>query len=557
MKKYFIIFIVAFSCVLFAEEGNRNANDIKRVTTQGEVVFALKTDSRFDANNLGTLNAILPKSLRPYNAETTRVLFTFRDKDGQSVTLFEHKVHDRASTSSAIRSLKSEPAVKWASPNYSYEGDPREDLATNDPKMGEQYHHPVMSNPKAWEITQGSAQIVVAVTDDGVDIDHIDLKNRVWKNSKEIPGNGIDDDNNGYVDDYDGWDFSSDDNDPRPVGGASHGTHVSGIVVAERNNKTGISGTAPGARVMPIRFYGSGAWTSTVIAKSYAYAVDNGAKIITTSFNINGFVGDPVYEASLKYLYQNGVLLFNSGGNGYAKSPKREAFHELLLVASTIADQEKDDEKSGYSNYGYGTDISAPGGGGSAGILSTVPGNNYSRKSGTSMASPNAAAVAAMIWSVHPEWTREQVVAQLYRTSDNIDEVNSKYKGMLGAGRVNTYNAVHQSGLAPRIKGIRELYGKNVLILKNVEKLTVGIVDLLDRETAENTENWSLENLDEGKKITLSLDADYLIGSNEVVFSFDRLAPGNYRFVGKSAELKDPFGVHIEEDFVVEFSVQD
>ncbi|WP_372370527.1 S8 family serine peptidase [Candidatus Uabimicrobium sp. HlEnr_7] len=557
MSKFFLIIIFVCCSLLMAEHSNRSSNDVKRVESANEVIFAVKSNTALRANDVNSLNAVLPKSLRPYDAQSTKPLFTYRDQDGSMITIFEHRVENRSTVKAAVSALTSSSSVKWASPNYSYEGDPREDITTtNDPKTGEQYHHPVMKNPEAWKISQGSVTVVVAVTDDGVDIDHVDLKNRMWKNTKEIPNNNIDDDGNGYVDDFDGWDFSSDDNDPRPNGG-SHGTHVAGIVVAERNNKTGISGTAPGVNVMPIRFYGSGSWTSSIVAKSYAYAVDNGAKIITTSFNINGFVGDPVYEASLKYLYQNGVLLFNSGGNGSQANPKRQAFHEVLLVASTIADEESDDEKSSYSNWGIGMDISAPGGGGKAGILSTIPGNGYGRKSGTSMASPNAAAVAAMIWSVHPEWTREQVVAQLFRSCDSVDEVNKKYKDLLGPGRVNTYNAIHQPTLAPRIRGLRELSNKTIPILKNVTKLTVAVVDLLDRNKAENTSNWKLENLDNGKEVTLHLDADYLIGSNEVVFSFDKLSAGNYRFIGVAEKLQDPFGTSLEEDFVVDFSVNE
>ena len=557
MQKFILLVVAIFCSVLFAEDGNRASNDIKRVTSQNEVVFAVKSDAGLRANDVASLNAVLPKALRPYDAQSTKVLFTYREKDGTMVSVVEHRIASRSSVEAAISALGRSSAVKWASPNYAYEGDPREDISSeNDPQTGEQYHHPVMKNPEAWQISQGKSSVIVAVTDDGVDIDHVDLKNRMWKNTKEIQGNNIDDDNNGYVDDCDGWDFSSDDNDPRPSGG-SHGTHVAGIIVAERNNKTGISGTAPGANVMPIRFYGSGAWTSSIVAKSYAYAVDNGAKIITTSFNINGFVGDPVYEASLKYVYQNGVLLFNSGGNGYEANPKRQVFHELLLVASTIADQEKDDEKSAYSNWGIGMDVAAPGGGGKAGILSTLPGNSYGRKSGTSMASPNAAAVAAMIWSVNPQWTREQVVAHLFRSCDNVDEFNSKYKGLLGAGRVNTLKAVQKQTLAPRIRGLRELSNKTIPILKNVTKLTVAIVDLLDREKAEDVNNWKLENRDNGQQIQLNLDADYLIGSNEVVFSFDKLSPGNYRFTAIAEKLQDPFGTSLEEDFVVDFSVNE
>ena len=138
----------------------------------------------------------------------------------------------------------------WLSPIQAIEGDPRE----SDPQIGEQLHHAPMQNFEAWQIEEGSEEIVVAVTDDGVDIHHPDLKNRIWINDREIPGNGKDDDGNGYIDDVKGWDFS--DNDADPSQGANHGTHVAGIIVAEKGNNVGLAGTAPNVRVMPLRFYG-------------------------------------------------------------------------------------------------------------------------------------------------------------------------------------------------------------------------------------------------------------------------------------------------------------
>ena len=306
-----------------------------------------------------------------------------------------------------------------------------------------------MQNDLAWNTTLGDSSVIVAVTDDGVDLDHEDLAANIWVNTAEVGGvAGVDDDGNGYIDDFNGWDFSSGDNDPNPVGTPpdSHGTHVAGIVAAATNNATGVAGTAGGATIMPVRFYGSGAWTSTVIFDSYTYATDNGADIITTSYNINGWVGDPTFTAGVQYAYDQGVLHFNSAGNGNELNPARQAFQQLVLVASTTSS----DARSSFSNYGYGVDVAAPG----SSIFSTLPNDTYGTKSGTSMAAPNAAGVAALIWSANPSWTRDQVAAQLMATADNIDALNPGYEGLLGSGRVNSYRAVTETLAPPLIEDI-------------------------------------------------------------------------------------------------------
>ncbi len=557
-KIFFLFWAVLLGGTLLSAQDIRKTEKLEKVSVDTELVFAWKSEQGISTNDISILNDVLPRSLGSFNAQNTKALFTIRGKDGGFITIFEHQTPIGLMTTSALETLESVEQVEWATPNYSYLGDPREDWTeaetqSNDPKFDEQYHHPVMDNQKAWQVTMGSPRIIVAVTDDGVDLDHEDLAKNMWKNQREIPNNDIDDDNNGYVDDVEGWDFSSSDNDPRPTTG-SHGTHVAGIIVAELNNGKGISGTAPKAKVMPLRFYGSGAWTSTVVAKSYAYAVDNGARIITTSFNINGFVGDKVYEAALQYVYQNGVLLFNSAGNGYQQNPARQVFHELLLVSSTIADGSADDEKSDYSNWGTGVDISAPGGGGKSGILSTVPNNSYSRKSGTSMASPNAAAVAALIWSRNPEWTREQVVAKLFTSADNVDAVNPRYKGLLGAGRVNSAKAVASKNLsAPTIDSIRELSQDQ--IGQNVDSFTIESKSLFAQKSAEDLQSWELRHVHSDNIIELRLKSPYLIGSNQIVLEFDTLEPGNYRFTALAKKLQDPFGNSMRTDFVKEFEV--
>ena len=474
--------------------------------------------------------------------ETDPVLKTARE------TLVKVTFKEKSSAVNRQALLKSS-GILWIEPNYRVVGDPRE-ADFNDPLLSEQLHHNLMENSLAWDIEQGTEDIVVAVTDDGVDIQHEDLTGQIWKNPNEVANNGIDDDQNGYVDDTYGYDFSADDNNVDPQGG-SHGTHVAGIIVGSANNRKGIVGVAPKVKVMPIRFYGSGDWTSAVIAASYAYAADNGARIITTSFNIDIWVGNRVFETAVQYAYDRGLLHFNSAGNGYEANPKRQHFEQLMLTCSTIADNNKNDQKSTFSNYGLGVDLCAPGGGGALGILSSIPGNRYSRKSGTSMASPNAAAVAALIWSQHPQWSRDQVAAQLTGTADSIDTINPRYAGLLGSGRVNSFKALTTEAPAPRIHGVKGL--TNGTTTAKVDGIVLSTKQILDPHTVNNLNNFELRKLANGESIKLTAEKPYRVGTQEFKLKVKSLASGKYQFRA-SPKIVDPFGRPIEE-FILNFTV--
>jgi subtilisin family serine protease len=126
-----------------------------------------------------------------------------------------------------------------------------------------------MKNNLAWDSVVASPSVIIAITDDGLSLTHADLATTLWSNVDEIAANGVDDDANGYIDDLVGWDFSGNDNNVAPVSSDAHGTHVAGIAAAATNNGIGVAGTAGGASVMPIRFYGTGAWTSTIVASSF------------------------------------------------------------------------------------------------------------------------------------------------------------------------------------------------------------------------------------------------------------------------------------------------
>jgi subtilisin family serine protease/subtilisin-like proprotein convertase family protein len=453
--------------------------------------------------------------------------------------------------------LKRLAGMQWAQPNFAYADatDPRE-YTPNDPQYASQYHHATMKNNLAWDITEG-AGVKVGITDDGVSIAHVDLSANIFTNTAEIAANGIDDDANGFIDDVNGWDFTNSttygtgDNNPNPVVSTDdHGTHVSGIVAARTNNGVGVAGTAGKATIVPLRFYGSGSWTSTVIFNTYKYAADNGIKIVSTSYNVDGFSSpiDSLYRTAVEYLYNNGVLHLNSAGNSGAANPVRQVFDTTLYVAST----DQGDGKSSFSNYGTGIDIAAPGGN----ILSTVTNNGYANYGGTSMATPNAAAVAALIWSKNPTWTRDQVAAQLLGTTDNIDAVagNATFATLMGTGRVNSFRSVSETLAAPKVRGVTGLNSGTVA----PTSFTLRLFNVLDVNDVNNAANFTLTGAgdddifgtadDLSASITRTTSA-YRIGTNALNFAITgSLTAGRWRFSAISGAngLSDPFGTALD-----------
>ena len=350
--------------------------------------------------------------------------------------------------------------VEFAQPNYIYKAD----LVPNDyyyntdlqtpPIYTWQQQYPdlwgikQLNCEKAWDHAQGDG-VVVAVVDTGVDRSHPDLADNMWTNSREIPGNGIDDDHNGYVDDVFGWNFYSNSNNPNDDFG--HGTHCAGTIAAEGNNSIGVIGVAPHAKIMALKFLGSdGSGSSDNGALAIRYAAENGAKVISNSWGTDGVSSDPVVESAIDYARSLGCIVVVAAGN--SSHDVATASPACYPPVITVAALDNDDKRAYFSNYGSGVDVCAPG----VDILSLrcsgkdmygdggshIVGDIYYRASGTSMACPHVAGAAAVLMSCHPSWTNSQVEEYLSRTCDSVDSVNSDYVGLLGSGRVNLSCAV-------------------------------------------------------------------------------------------------------------------
>ncbi|MCE5322052.1 S8 family serine peptidase [bacterium] len=359
--------------------------------------------------------------------------------------------------------------VEFAQPNYIYKADMvPNDYYYNTDLQNLPVHSWFQSYPdlwgikqidceQAWDYAQGEG-VVVAVVDTGVDRSHPDLADNMWTNSNEIPNNGIDDDDNGYVDDVFGWNFCNNTNDPSDDYG--HGTHCAGTIAAIGNNSIGVIGVAPQAKIMALKFLSSsGSGTSDNGALAICYAADNGAKVISNSWGSDGTTSNPVIENAIDYARSLGCVVVVSAGN--SNHDVANASPAGYAPAVTVAALDYQDCRAYFSNFGSGVDVSAPG----VDILSLrasetdiyknggsqVVDSIYYRASGTSMACPHVSGAVAVIMSSHPDWTSDKVEEFLTHTCDCIDETNHDYVGLLGYGRVNLSNAILTDSSQPNL----------------------------------------------------------------------------------------------------------
>lgn len=307
-------------------------------------------------------------------------------------------------------------------------------LLPNDLSFSSQWHLNRINAPLAWDYFSTGSNIVIAIVDDAVERFHPDLNPNIWINSKEIPNNALDDDNNGYIDDINGWDLADNDNTPDPPGlDYDHGTHVAGISSAVTNNAIGISSIGFSCKLMCLKASGA---NPNSISQGYAgilYAANNGAHIINMSWGNGTF--SSTNEEVINYALSKNVILVAAAGNSNSSAIFYPAgYNGVISVASTTTD----DTKSSFSNFGTWVKISAPG----SAILSTVPFGNYANNSGTSMASPMVAGLLGLMKSLNPGMPNQDLIQCLYSTADNLTNVNPGFPGQLGSGRINAGKAM-------------------------------------------------------------------------------------------------------------------
>ena len=325
----------------------------------------------------------------------------------------------------------------------------------NDSSYDDQTYLRHMRLPEAWDLVKGedgTPPVVIAIVDSGTDWDHEDLLANVWTNEDEIPGNGIDDDANGFIDDVHGANFANKDDmdhDPKPQSGHPHGTLVAGAASAVTDNATGLAGAAWNAELMHVNVD----CLDGMVTCAYAgvlYAAANGADIINASWGaFSGGQGLAIIAQTLDLATDMGALVVAAAGNEGVNndiSPSYPAAHpRVLSVGATEKDSRR---RAEFSQYGKTVNVFAPG----EDIITTSPGNEYDfSASGTSFASPLVSGVAALVKTQFPEISPDALREQLRLSSENMDAENPGYVGQLGSGYVNA-EASLQAATVPAVR---------------------------------------------------------------------------------------------------------
>jgi len=366
-------------------------------------------------------------------------------------------------------------AIAYAEPDFIVHAS---QLFPNDPEFGELYglHNVGQSAglvdsdidiPEAWVTTTGSPLVVVGIVDTGVDYQHPDLAANMWINPGEIPGDQIDNDNNGYVDDVYGWDFINNDSDP--FDDNSHGTHCAGTVAAVGNNGVGVVGVNWISRIMALKFLsagGSGLSSAAVDALAYAAMMkQRGVNIRLTSNSWGGGGATQALEDAIELNKQHDILFVAAAGNDNSNNdafptyPSSHTNENIISVAAT----DRNDLQAGFSNYGaLSVDLGAPG----VSILSTIPGNDYGYKSGTSMATPHVAGVVALMLSLAPDTDWLDIKDSLLAGVDLIPSMAGK---TTTDGRLNALGAFQ--ALSMRVRAT--IPSRNETVLSPPASVTV------------------------------------------------------------------------------------
>lgn len=333
-----------------------------------------------------------------------------------------------------IAQLQHSGLVEYAEPHYRNEilyipNDPQAD-----PISGQQNYLSVVKAYDAWNIQKSDTNMVIAIVDTGVKMDHEDLGNIAFNYADPI--NGIDDDGDGYIDNYHGWDVADRDNDPT-ADGHPHGTEVAGMSSATTNNNIGMAGTGFKSKYLPVKI----AETSTSkLVRDYEgviYAADHGARVINLSWGAADYYSQYGQDVINYAVLEKDAVVVAAGGNKNEQLDYYPASYENVL---SVGATDINDNKASWATYSYNIDIMAPG----HQIYTTRNNGGYLVTTGSSYAAPLVAGAAALVRSQFPSFNATQVMEQLRVTSDDIYDAgtNMEYFGMLGRGRLNMYRAV-------------------------------------------------------------------------------------------------------------------
>jgi len=345
------------------------------------------------------------------------------------------KLPDGVGVEEAIAKLESLEEVIYAEPDYIVKAVEE----PNDPYYPEQWGLEKIRAPEAWDYTTGSQELVVAVIDTGIDYTHEDLKENMWTNPGEIPGNGVDDDGNGYVDDYYGINTvddssnagcgSSSQSGEDPMDDEGHGTHVAGIIGAVGNNQTGVSGVNWEVKLMACKFLdsrGFGTTSGAIECLDYVKAMkDRGVNVIATNNSWGGDDDSEALKEAIESQQEAGIIFVAAAGNDGDDNDQNPEYPTSFSVDNiiSVAATDQEDALAYFSNYGQqSVDVGAPG----VDILSTYLSNDYETLSGTSMATPFVTGLVALSKAFNPELPWYQVRNLILTGGEPLESLEGK-----------------------------------------------------------------------------------------------------------------------------------
>lgn len=412
MKKVFFAGLLLFFSL------GVSAQSVYRWYQDGKVVFQLTEDSRLLKSKNGFVSPnelpFLGGLYETFGIESVEQLHP-GIQDNKLIRTYQINFTEIEKVDELAELVVSAPNVAYAEKKELHETflTPNDPGFTNNFGNGGQWALFQIDAELAWDISTGSSGVVVAVTDNAINIAHPDLANKMVA----------------------GYDAAENDNDPSPCGGNDgfHGSHVSGIVGAETDNSTGIASIGWDVSIMPVKIGDCATGSLTAGYDGIIWAADNGADVINMSW---GGGGQSTYGQNVcDYAWNQGSILIAAAGNNNSNQQfYPAAYNNVVSVASTTTG----DARSSFSQYGTWIDIAAPG----SGILSTDEGTGYQSTQGTSMASPLVAGLVGLMISHAPSAPQQDVVNCLLSTADNIDAANPSYVGQLGSGRINAHQAL-------------------------------------------------------------------------------------------------------------------
>jgi subtilisin family serine protease len=300
----------------------------------------------------------------------------------------------------------------------------------------------------AWGITTGDSTVIIGIIDTGADYTHEDLSQNIYLNTND-PIDGVDNDGNGYVDDYRGWDFANRDSDPKSDFG-DHGTHVSGLSSARTNNAKGMAGTGFKSKFVPLKAFKTEDNTSFGNYEAIIYAANQGMDVINLSWGSTGNYSQAAQDIINYAVLERDVVVVAAAGNTNAELTFYPASYDNVL---SVAASTNDGTKSSFATYSHYVDLVAPG----TAAYSTRNNSTYGTADGSSFSSPQVAGAAALVRSYFPKYSAVQIMEQLRVTGTSVDGLagNASYKGLLGRGMLNMYSALTDT-LSPSVRLVKD-----------------------------------------------------------------------------------------------------